>query len=157
MSGKIGSDAFEFYVSLGDDRSYAAVAERYEVTKRAVVKAAARENWTVRMKKMEEAARVRADAKMTVTMEEIRTRHQKLLRAMSARAAKALSEFPLTSGMEAMRAAEIVIKLERLVFGEATQRTAVSVEQITRREIESLLVVEEATATKEPQRDADDW
>ena len=46
MSGKILSDAFEYYVALGPGRSYRTVAERCGVTKRAVTKHAAREGWT---------------------------------------------------------------------------------------------------------------
>jgi hypothetical protein len=141
MNGKLGSDAFGFYVALGDERSYSGVASHFGVSKRAVVKAAAREDWQGRLEAIEQGARERADQKMSETLEEIRLRHQKLLRAMSTRAATALREFPLCSGMEAMKAAEMVIKLERLVFGEPSERSVLSVEQVTRREIESLVAV----------------
>lgn len=152
MSGKLGKGAFGFYVSLGDGKSYASVAEHYGVSKRAVVKVAGREDWTTRLQVIDQEARERADEKMTETMVEIRLRHQKLLRAMSSRVATALRDYPLISGMEAMRAAELVIKLERLVFGEATQRSAVSIEQVTRREIETLLAVENGEGEGD-----DDW
>ena len=142
MSGKLGSDAFGYYIALGDDRSYSAVAKHFDVTKRAVVKAAGRENWASRLQEIESEARDRADQKMTETLAEMRMRHQKLLRAMSTRAANALRAFPLTTGMEAMKAAEMVIKLERLVYGEPSERSTLTVEQVTRREVESLLAVE---------------
>ena len=142
MSGKLGSDAFGFYIGLGDGRSYSAVADHFGVSKRAVVKAAAREDWQERLETIERDAREAADQKMTETLEEIRTRHQKLLRAMSTRAATALRDFPLTSGMDGMKSAEMVIKLERLVFGEPSERSVLSVEQVTRREMETLLAVE---------------
>ena len=151
MSGKIGKDAFGYYVSLGDGKSYARVAEHFGVSKRAVVKAAAREDWTSRLQVIEQESRERADVKMTETMVDIRLRHQKLLRAMSSRVATALRDYPLTSGMEAMKAAELVIKLERLVFGEATQRSAVSIEEVTRREIDTLLALNDEGQTD------DDW
>ena len=61
MSGKIPSDAFEYYVSLGPGRSYRSVAEHYEVTKRAVTKHAAREGWAERLDKIEQEAREGSD------------------------------------------------------------------------------------------------
>jgi len=45
MARKIPADAFDYYASLGPDRSYRAVAERYGVSKRAVTKHAAAEGW----------------------------------------------------------------------------------------------------------------
>lgn len=140
---KIPSDAFEFYVSLGPSRSYRAVAEHFGVGKRAVTKHAAHEDWPGRLAKIEEEARERSDRKLVETLEEMRTRHLQMVRAMQARALVALKNFPLTSGMEGIKAGELSIKLERLLAGEASERTAVSIEEITRREIETLLVVED--------------
>ena len=45
MTKRIPDDAFSFYASLGPTRSYQAVADRYWVSKRAVVKHAAKEKW----------------------------------------------------------------------------------------------------------------
>ena len=56
MTRKIPEDAFELYVSLGPERSYAAVAEQYGVTKRAVVKRAKAEAWSERLAKIEDQA-----------------------------------------------------------------------------------------------------
>lgn len=139
MSARIGPDAFEFYVSLGPERSYQAVADRFGVSKRAVTKHAAREQWAERLEKIERQARDASDKKLAETLEDMRTRHLKTIRAMHARALGALKQYPLSSGMEAMRAAEMIIKLERLVVGEPTERTATSVEELVRRESERWL------------------
>ena len=40
MTRKIPDDAFEFYVGLGPNRSYEAVAEHYDVNKRSVTRCA---------------------------------------------------------------------------------------------------------------------
>jgi hypothetical protein len=152
VNQKLGAEVFSFYVSLGDDRSYAAVAKHYGVSKRAVVKAASRENWTARLAEIEREARERADQQLTESLAEVRARHMKMLKVMAGRAIKALSEYPLTSGMEGARVAETVIKLERLVVGEASERTVLSVEQITRREIETLLTLDDDGTAE-----ADDW
>ena len=136
MSGRIGDDAFEFYVSLGPARCHEAVAKRYDVTRRAVSKCATREDWTSRLAKIESQARDLSDKRLAAELGDMRGRHLTTLKAMHARALTALKQFPLTSGMEAMKAAEMVIKLERLVAGEASERTAISVEEVTKRELD---------------------
>ena len=141
MNRKIPPDAFEFYHCLGPGRSYQAVADEYGVTKRAVTDFAKRERWRQRLEAIEREARERSDKKIAETIEEIRGRHLKTLRAMNARALSALQQFPLNSGMEAMRAAEMVIKLERLIVGEPSERTEVGIEEITRLEVARFLEV----------------
>jgi hypothetical protein len=59
------------------------------------------------------------------------------------RAIKGMQEFPLTSGMEAIRAAELAIKLERLIAGESSERTEVSVTEAIKRETQRWLVPKE--------------
>jgi len=137
---RIPSDAFEFYVSLGPERSYKAVAEKYDVTKRAITKCANREDWPKRLEKIEHDARENSDKKLTETLEEVRNRHLQTVRAMTKRALQGLQQFQLTTGIEAMRAAEMAIKLERLILGEPSERTEMSVEEITRRELKDFLV-----------------
>lgn len=141
MNGRIGEDAFEFYVSLGPARSHEAVAQRYDVSRRAVSKRATKDEWTPRLDKIEQEARALSDKRLAETLGDIRGRHLTTLKAMHARALTALKQFPLTSGMEAMKAAEMVIKLERLVAGEASERTAISVEEVTKRELDRWVVL----------------
>jgi len=141
-SKRIPPDAFDFYVGLGSERSYRLVAEQFGVSKRAVTKLAAREHWAERLVNIESEARERSDAKLVETVEEMRSRHLKMARAMGARVISALREYPLGSGMEAMRGAEMVIKLERLIVGEPSDRTAVTVEEVTKRELASWLTDE---------------
>ena len=156
MTSRIAPDAFDYYVSLGPERSYRAVAERYGVSKRAVVKRAAREGWAERLREIELVARAEADRKLTETLADMHGRHRRLLRAMSSRVATALRDYPLNNGMEAVRAAEVVIRLERLLAGDATERTAVSVEQLTRTEIDRLLDVEPDTVDVQDDGEDDD-
>lgn len=141
MTKKLPADAFQVYVSLGDHRSYQAVADQFGVSKRAVVTRAVAEGWADRLLKIETDARVISDKKLVETLAEMQERHAKMLRVMGARVVVALREFPLESCMDAVRAAEVVIKLERLAAGEVSKRTEVSVEEITRREVHALLTV----------------
>lgn len=143
MSRKIPDDAFERYVALGTNRSYQALAQVLGVTKRAVTKCAAREKWSERLSRIEQNVRERSDLRLTETMEQMRDRHRATLKAMHARALSGLVQYPLTNGMDAMRAAEMAIKLERLVVGENPENGAREVEAIIRREHERWLVEEE--------------
>ena len=155
MSARIPDDAFAYYVALGADRSYQAVADHFGVSKRGVVNAAAREGWQDRLEAIEASTRERVDQKLGETLEEMRLRHLKLLRGMAGRAARALQQFELNSAMEGMRAAEMVIKLERIVAGEATERSQLTVEQITRQEVDRLLVREDEEPNEESPSDAE--
>ncbi len=131
---KIPPEAFDYYVSLDRDRSYQAVAERFGVSKRAVTDCARREQWPTRLAKIEQEANQRMDRRLAETMEERRERHLTVIRAILSRSVAALQKHPLKSAMEAIRAAETAIKLERLVVGEASDRT--QVEQIVKAEYE---------------------
>ncbi|NOT30132.1 MAG: hypothetical protein HOP15_06770 [Planctomycetes bacterium] len=140
MSGRLSDSAFEFYVGLGPPRSYQAVAQKYGVTKRAVVKHASRDKWSERLEKIEEEARAESDKRLATDMAEMHERHKRMLRAVASRAIAAIKEHPLSSGMEGVRAAELVIKMERLLAGESSERSTVSVEEVTRRELDRWLV-----------------
>lgn len=140
MSGKLSQGAFEFYVGLGPSRSYQAVGEKYGVTKRAVVKHAARAGWSERLQKVQEEARAESDKRLAEDLAEMQERHKRMLRAVASRAIAAIKEHPLSSGMEGIRAAELVIKMERLLAGESSERSTVTVEEVTRRELDRWLV-----------------
>jgi hypothetical protein len=137
---KLGDDAFAFYVSCGAGRTYQDVATKFGVVRRTVVSTAKRENWNERLEKIERDAQANADLKLQETVEAMKLRHARMLRAMAARAAKGLAEFPLTDGMQAMKAAEIVIKLERLAAGEPSERTAVDIQKELLQDEKSLVV-----------------
>ena len=157
MTRRIPPDAFEFYVSLGEDRSYQKVAEHYKFTKRAIQGCAHRENWARRLEKIERESRERTDKRLGETLDDIRERHLKTLRAMNGRALEALKTYPISSGMDAIRAAEAVIKLERLIVGDPTDRSAVSVEEVIKREFTRWMDDEDQDDERddEPEEDSD--
>ncbi len=72
---KLPVDAFAFYVALGDGRSYQAVADAYEVTKRAVVDRAAEENWQERVEAIDKVAQESAEADAADTIADAKARH----------------------------------------------------------------------------------
>ena len=156
MTQRIPSGAFGYYVSLGEERSYEAVAEHYGVSKRSVTRVATKENWAERLAKIESEANARVDEKLASDLEEMKLRHRKILRAMATRAAQAIAAYPLTDGMEGIKAAEAVIKLERLLAGEATERNELSVEQVILKEFAQLMVPAEGNGALGAQPEGDD-
>jgi hypothetical protein len=152
MNRKLPDDLFERYVALGPTRTYAALAEPFGATRRAVAKRAAKEGWSERLQQIESQAREKSDAMIVDAISEMRSRHLKTLRAVNARVLSALQQFPLNSGMEAIRGAEIAIKLERLVAGEASEHAQVDVAAVTREEMRRLL-----TTTPVGAGGDDDW
>ncbi len=140
MSAKIPGDAFAHYVSLGPGRSYAAVAEKYHVTKRAVTKLAARENWQQRIHEIERKARRASEEKAVENLAQMNDRHLKSLRVIQGKALEALKAMPLNNAMEAVRALDLAIRQERVVRGEPGDRTATTVEEKIRDEYENWLI-----------------
>jgi len=155
MTNRIPSDAFERYCAM-DRRSYRVLAEQLGVSTRAITKCAARENWTERLSAIEQEARERSDEKLTESMEEMRTRHLRTLRAVHGRAVAALRSYPLTSASEAVRAIDVAVRLERLVAGDPAERTELTVRETTRGEIERLLARDDEPEEGDEGGDDDD-
>jgi hypothetical protein len=134
---RLPEDAFQQYVNLGPARSYDALAKRLRVAKRSITRLAAREKWQERLTKIESHARERLDEKMVETMEAVNARHLKIFRAVLTKGLQALQAMPLLSAEAAVRAIEMAVRGERLVLGEPTDRNAVSVEEVIKREYEN--------------------
>lgn len=144
MSGvtKVPEDAFAFFVALGSGRTYDEVAKRYQVSKRTVTRAAAREKWTERLVGIEERTRQLTDERLVDTLHERDMRHRRIVMAMAARAAKALQTHELTSCMEGAKVAELAIKLERLISSQPAEAMTISVEKATRDELARFLTTD---------------
>jgi hypothetical protein len=141
MIRKLPLDAFSYYASLAPEkRSYQAVADHFSVSKRTVGKRALKEKWQDRLKEIEREARARTDEKLIESVEVMNGRHMKMFKAIQGRALEALKNYPLTSAMDAVRALDLSVKGERLIRGEPTDRSALDVGEIVRRECEAWLV-----------------
>lgn len=148
---RIPSDAFSAYVGMGHARSYQAIADKYNVTKRAVAKAAKREEWPKRLAEIEQKARDDADRKLKESISEMNVRHLQVMKFIQAKAIDALKSLPLNTAMEAIRAYGISLEKERLIRGEPMVRTEISVMEATRRELDRFLANDD-----EPDEGADD-
>jgi ATPase subunit of ABC transporter with duplicated ATPase domains len=138
---RIPEGAFEDYLALGAERSYQTLAERYGVSKTAIVKRAKKERWQERIAELERKAQQRVEAKAVDQMEAVRERHLKEARFLQARAVQALKDLPPERGVRAAAALNIAWKHELLLLGEPTERQA-SVEELIKRETRDLLMVE---------------
>ena len=143
MTGKLPPDAFDVYMGLGPDRSYEAVAKRYGVSKRAVTKRAAKEKWQERVSKIEQKARESSDKKVQESLEAMNDRHLKMTQAIQGKALQALREMALDSAMGGVRALDQAIRLERLIRGEPSDRTALGLEEVIRKEVDHWLTDED--------------
>ncbi|MCC7170122.1 MAG: hypothetical protein IT459_06720 [Planctomycetes bacterium] len=143
MSRKIPSDAFERYLALGVERSYEALAAQLGCTRRAVTKRAATEKWQERLREVERKARDRTDADLIDSRVEAGKRHLKLARFLQSKGVEVLSRSPIETPADAIRAIALGIDKERLILGEPTERSETSIEEITKREIATLLEIVE--------------
>lgn len=143
MKKSLPADAFSYFVALGSGRTHQAVADKFEVNIRTVQRAAKSEDWPGRLAGIEKEARQTTDKLLAEDVSEMQLRHRKLLRVMASRAIKAMSEFQLKDGMQAVKAAEIVIKLERQLAGESEEAASTNVEEIIKREFALLMTTED--------------
>lgn len=149
MNRKLPHDSFNFYVSLGVSRSYETVAKQYGVSKRAVVSLAVKERWQQRLIETERKARERSDEKAVETLEEMNERHLSTMKFVQKKAIETLRTMPIATAMDAVRALTLGVDRERLIRGEPTDRTALDIEQIIRREYEAWMVKDEDEPNKE--------
>ena len=134
------ADAFAFYVSLGPDRAYGAVAKEFGVSKRTVLRRARAEDWKGRIERIESEARHRIDKKAVESLEEMGERHLKIVRAIQGKALAALQRMELDSAMDAVRALDLTVKAERILRGDGSEQEAERIEELHREEIRALLV-----------------
>ena len=139
---KLPPEAFEYYLELGVDRSYRAVAERFGVSKVAVVNRARKERWQDRLRNLERQSRERAEKKAIDDLDAVRERQLKAARYVQTRALEAMRELPAEKAAKLASALNIGWKHELLLLGEPTERQS-NVEEIIRREFEEWMVPEE--------------
>lgn len=138
MNRKLPADAYAYYLSLGVERSYSKVAERFGVSKRAVLDAAKTERWQERVQDAEDKGRDKATEAYVESIQQMNERHLKVMRFILARSIDGMQKLPIATFAEAARAATVAIDRERLIRGEPTERTE-NVEAIIKREYERWL------------------
>jgi hypothetical protein len=133
MNRKIPADAFTYYVSLGPTRSYETVAAKYGASRRGIAEHAKRERWQERVADIEVRARAQAEAKALESLDVMNQRHLQEARFLQSRGLEGLKSGRLELYAANGRLVELGVKLERLIRGQATERTE-SLEQVVRGE-----------------------
>jgi len=144
MRRKLPLEAYAFYLSLGQARSYDAVGRHFKVSKRAVTNRARKERWQEKVAAADEKARARASERAQESVEEMNERHLKTAQLIQRKALETLRESTIESAMDAVKALVMGVRDERLIRGEPTDRSAVNIEEIIRREYERWMVPNEA-------------
>ena len=143
MKRRIPQEAFDYYLGLGVDRSYQLVADKFKVSKNAIVSLADKEHWQERLAKIEREAHQRSEQRAIETIEAMNARHLKTVQVIQGKGLEALKVMPLGSAIDAVRAIDLAMRQERLIRGEPSERTAVSVEDLLKRQYERWMSDEE--------------
>jgi hypothetical protein len=139
MNKKLPVEAFGYYLSLGVGRSYSQVAKKFEVSKRTVTSTAVAEKWQERVAEADAKTRDKAIEGYVETVQQMNDRHLKVMRFMLGRGLEGLKQLPVNDFGAAVRAVTMAVEKERLIRGEATDRTE-TIEAIVQRENERYLV-----------------
>ena len=155
MAKRIPADAFDAYFALGPDRSYEALARKFGVSKKGITLMAKRESWQQRILELEARARVASDQKRVESIEQRNERHLTALRFIQSRAVEALKKMPIQGAMDAVRAYNMSLRDERVILGEPSDRTELSIDDKIRREYERWMISqpEESKAEEPPDDD----
>ncbi|MEQ1893376.1 MAG: hypothetical protein ABL998_12585 [Planctomycetota bacterium] len=140
---RLPTESFDHYVALGPDRSYDAVAKKYGVSKATVLRHAEKNRWQERLREADAKAREDSNKKAVETLQAVKDRQLKEARILEHRALEALKSLPPEKAAKAATMLQIAWRHELLLLGEPTERTELSVEEITRREIQTLLTFSE--------------
>ena len=107
MPRRLPKKAFEFYVGLGDERTYAKVGERYGVAVRTVTRLARDDNWRLRLRDIEQRARRVTNRRLLNEKIAALENEVPIHNFVKASALKALKDYPIKSAATAVRALEI--------------------------------------------------
>lgn len=137
---KIPDNAFETYVAMGTERSYQALADKFGVDKRSISRLAAKERWVERLAKIQEEARAATDKKLVADLQAVREQQLREVRYLRAEAIKGMKNLSPEKAVKFASALSIAWKHELFLLGEPTDRQATTIEEITKREIQTLLL-----------------
>ena len=136
---RLPPESFDHYVELGPDRSYDAVAQHFGVSKATVLRHAEKHRWQERLREAEKAARETANKKAVETLQAVKDRQLQEARILERRALEALKVLPPEKASKAALMLQIAWKHELLLLGEPSERTELTIEEVTQREIQTLL------------------
>jgi len=132
-------EAFDHYVELGPERSYEAVAEKFGVSRATVLRHAEKHRWQERLREAEKDARAEAHKRAVETLQAVKDRQLQEARILERRALEALKTLPPEKAAKAAAMLQIAWRHELLLLGEPSERTELTIEEVTQREMRTLL------------------
>lgn len=136
---RLPPQSFDDYVALGPERSYESVAKKYGVSKATVVRHAEKHEWQERLREAERTAREQTSKRAVETLQAVKDRQLQEARILEHRALEALKSLPPEKASKAALMLQIAWRHELLLLGEASERTELTIEEVTSREIKTLL------------------
>lgn len=135
-------DAFARYLALGPTRSYPALAALIGCSPQAIAAHARRDRWQARVREFEDRTRIHVEQVTAETIEQMTARHVAALHEVQVKALDALRTLSMNNAAEAARVLTEAVKLERLARGEASDRVALDVAEMVKRQHQRWLTVE---------------
>jgi len=132
-------EMFQAYVAMGDSRSYRRIAEQFGISKPAVTTIAMKYEWMARLRVIDAEARREADKKLTDARVEAHERHLKFAKLIQTRAVQGLQAHQFDSARDSAKALVEGVKLERTSLGESNDHHTLSIQALTKREVETLV------------------
>jgi hypothetical protein len=124
MRPRIPTDAFDRYVALGAERTYAALAEQLGVSKRTIVRHAIADRWQERLAQVEREGRAKAEARLTESVAAVTERHLRTLRAVQHKALQALANAGMGTAAQAAATLIAAVRAERAIIAPADGQSA---------------------------------
>lgn len=125
---KLPPEAYSYYLGLGASRSYALVAKHYGCSKRSVTVRAVRDGWTAKLKASQKRLVAVVEMATEESVAQMCERHLAQLQLVQRKAMDALATFPIETAADAVRLMILALRHERLVRGEYTGKTSVSMD-----------------------------
>jgi len=142
-------EAFEYYYSLGEERSLKSVARQFGVSERSVARWSKAFGWTGRVRRRDTENAQRLAEKTNATVVEVKANYRKIIQAAIATFVRRLKEKEIA--VESISDFERLVKMDLLLMGEATERNEVrgdeARERLTR-------VLDELSARRAKKRDS---
>lgn len=132
-------EMFQAYVAMGDSRSHVRVAEMFGISKVSVTAIAVKYEWMKRLRDIDEEVRREADKKLMAARVEAHERHLKLAKLIQSKGVQGLQEHRFDNARDSAKAVVEGVKLERTSLGEPNDHHTLSVQQLTKREVDMLL------------------
>ena len=141
---RLPPESFDHYLELGPTRSYEAVAQKYGVSKVTVVRHANKNRWQQRLREAEQRVREEQNKRAVDTLQAVKERQLTEARILEHRALEALKTLPPEKASKAAMMLNIAWKHELLLLGEPAERPELTVEEVTKHELETLLLRDDA-------------